>query len=300
MSEEGILRAGCDQGVHVALQRAHTDRRDGCAGEHERNGSQITRDHHSQTPDGAQGVAHEIELVHASEFRDQSRGEQESDDHRNIDRPGENAQEVGIFQHIGHVVDSHVQGRCIDLHENIGRADHQVIFVLDQQLEGIDQGIFLLGICLFLNFLTFRKLFRGKLSDRHYGECVGDNAYDGVDDRHCAPRCRAAAEVGHQSDRDGLDQHAGAESKHKADGTHLDTLMVVFGDQGCQGGVGNVVGCVKSGIQKCVGDKEPGILDRGTGSCGNAEDRHKTDCAAEISVEHPRTGFSHPGVGLVN
>ena len=106
--------------------------------------------------------------------------------------------------------------------------------------------------------------------------------------------------MGDQADGNGLDQHAGAESEHEADGTHLHTFVVVFGDQGGQGRIGDVVGCIKARVQQCVGDEEPCILCLGTHIRGNAEDRHQADRAAKIAVKHPGPSLAHLCIGLID
>ena len=178
--------------------------------------------------------------------------------------------------------------------------DHQIILVLDKKLEGVNQGVFFFFAGFRLYFFSFRKLLRGKFFDRHDGESVGDHAYDGIDDRNSPPCGRAAAKVRHETDSDGLDQHAGAESEHEADGAHLHALMVVLGDQSCQSRVSDVVGCVEARVQQGVGNEEPGVLSRRAEISGNTEDRDKADRAAKISIEHPRSRLAHFGIGLID
>ena len=296
----GVLGASRDKSVHITLQRAHTDCGDCSADQHQRHGPEIACDDNAETAQCADGVAHQVELVHPAEFGDQRRREQQADDHRDIDEPGEYAQEVRVFEHISHVVDAHVQGRGINLHQNIGSADHQIILVFDQELEGVDESVLLLLAGGGLNFLAFRELFGRQFFDRHNGERVGDHTDNGVDDRHGTPCSRAAAKICNEADCDRLDQHAGAEGKHEADGAHLDALVVIFGDQGCQRRVRDVVGRIETGVEQRVGDEEPGVLGRRADIRGNAEDRDKADRAPKISIKHPRSCLTHLGVGLVD
>ena len=150
------------------------------------------------------------------------------------------------------------------------------------------------------HFFAFREFFRGQFFDGHDGERIGDHADDSVDDRNGTPCCRAAAEVCHETDSDGLDQHAGAEGEHETDGAHLDALVVVLGDQSCQGRVGDVVSRIEARVQQSIGDEEPGVLGCSAQIGGNTEDRHKADRAAEVSIEHPRPRLAHFCVGLVD
>ena len=296
----GIFRAGGDQGVHIALQRAHAHSRNGSARQHKRDRAQIAGDQDAQTSQSADGIAGEIQLIHAAPFRYQRRRKEQAYDHGNVDGPGEYAQKVGIFQDIGHIVNAHVQGGGINLHQDIRSADHQIVLVADQKAESIEQGVLLLFRRIGINFLPFRKFFRCQLSDGENGQGIGDHADDGIDDGHSPPRGRAAAEISDQSYRDGLDQHAGAKGEHETDGTHLDTLMVISGHQSGQGGISDVVGRIEARVQQCIGDKEPGVLGRSTYIGGDAENRHQADSASEIAVEHPGTRLAHLRMGLVD
>ena len=155
----GVLGAGSDQGVHVTLQRAHTEGGDGRTCQHQRNGTEVAGDDDAESSQCANRIAGEVKLVHAAPLGNKGRSEQKTDDHRDVDRPGENSEQVGILQDVGHEVDTHVESSGVDLHQDVGGADHQVIFVLNEKLERVDQSVFLLLGHFFLDFI-FSQFFR--------------------------------------------------------------------------------------------------------------------------------------------
>ena len=108
-----------------------------------------------------------------------------------------------------------------------------MILVADQKTERVRKTVLFFLLLLFSGVTLFQFL-RGQLLHGQNGKGVGDHAHNSVDDRHRPPGSRAAAELCHQADSDGLDQHAGTNGEHATAGTHLYTTVVVFGDQSGQ------------------------------------------------------------------
>ena len=298
--EVSVLGTCRDQSVHIALKRAHSDGRDGCTGEHQRDGAEVTGNDDTKSAEGADRIAGKIQTVHSAPFCDKGRSEQKTDDHRNVDSPGEDAEKVSVLQYVGHIVNAHVERRRINLHQDIGSADHQVIFILNKEFESVNQVVLFFFSRSFYFDFVIHQLLRRQFLDRKYRERVRYNAHDGVNDRNGTPCSGSASEIGDQTDSDRLDQHTGAESEHKADGAHLYALVIIFCDERCQSGIRDVVGCVEACVKKRVGDKEPCILSCRSEIRRYAENGDEAERAAEVAIEHPGTCFSHLCLGLVD
>ena len=52
---------------------------------------------------------------------------------------------IGVAQNVGHEVHAGPQHGREDLAENEDRHDQQVVLVRDQQLEGLDEGVLVVG-----------------------------------------------------------------------------------------------------------------------------------------------------------
>ena len=295
----GVLGTCCDQCIHISLQRAHADCRDSRESKHQRYGTQITRNDYTESSECSECVTCEVESVHTSPFGDQGRCEQKADNHRNINGPGENAEKVCIFKHICHIVNTHIQGSGINLHQNIGSTDHKIILILNEQFECIEQAVLLL-LARLLRDLRVVKFFRRKFLHGEDGNCVGNDTDDRIDDSNGSPGRGAASEIGYHADSDRLDEHAGSECEHESNRSHLHALMVVLRDKRCQCGISNVIRCIEAGVQQCIRDEEPRILGCRTDVCRNAENRHEAERASEETVEHPWARFSHLCVCLIN
>ena len=97
-----------------------------------------------------------------------------------------------------------------------------------------------------------------------------------------------------------MNNQAGGKSEDKAQGTHLNALIVILGNQSRQRAICNVVRSVEHSVEHGVGKEEEQILRCVTPFHGNGEDSYQTDTVADVGPEHPRTGFAHLGVGLVD
>ena len=131
------------------------------------------------------------------------------------------------------VVGTHADHGTIDLLQNVGDADHQVVFVGDQQLGSFDKTVLL----VFLDFGFIRgidKLFLRQLLDGENRERVDDQTDNGIDDSHGAPCFGSVAQCRDSQQCERLNGKAGGECEHEAVGTHLDSLGAVLGDKGSQ------------------------------------------------------------------
>ena len=197
------------------------------------------------------------------------------------------------------VVGTHADHGTIDLLQNVGDADHQVIFVGNQQLGSFDKTVLL----VFLDFGFIRgidKLFLRQLLDGENRERVDDQTDNGIDDSHGAPCFGSVAQCRDSQQCERLNGKAGGECEHEAVGTHLDSLGAVLGDKGSQGRVGDVVGRVEHSVQQGITDKEPCVLGKLAHAHGDGEDADQCDGAADVAVEHPRASLAQLGVRLVD
>ena len=249
------LGAGGNNGVHVALPRALTQCSDGREEEHHLDiaGTRITSHSNQRTGYGSKGIAADVQFVHTVHLGNEGRGKDQCDDQRNVDGPRKHAEQVLVAKDMGGVVGTHTDHGTVNLLQNVGDADHQVVFVGNQQLGSFDKTVLL----VFLDFGFIRgidQLFLRQLLDGENRERVDDQTDNGIDDSHGAPCFGGVAQCGDSQQRDGLDGKAGGECEHEAVGTHLNTLGAVLGDKGGQGRVGDVVGGVEHGIQQSVAD----------------------------------------------
>ena len=136
LRQPSVLGAGCDHGVHVALPRTLTQSSDCGKEQHQGNitAAHITCHSDQSTGNGCQSIAHDVQLVHSAPFGNQRRGEYQSDDQRNIDCPREHAKQILVAENIGCIVGAHADHGTVDLLQNVGDANHHIVFVTNQQL----------------------------------------------------------------------------------------------------------------------------------------------------------------------
>lgn len=174
-----------------------------------------------------------------------------------------------------------------------------IIFVTNQQLCSLNQIVlFVLLDFLFVGGIhqfAFRQFLYGE-----NGEGVDKQTDDGVDDCNSAPTGSTTAQCRNSTQRDGLDEQAGGKGEHETPRTHLDLLCAVLRDKSGQGGISDVVGGVEHGVQQGISDQEPCVLCKLSQIGRDGEDCHQRDGAANVAVQHPRTGFAHFGVRFVN
>ena len=144
------------------------------------------------------------------------------------------------------------------------------------------------------------QFFFGKLLDGEYGDGIHHKSDHCVDDCNISPTFHTAAAPvnGFHSYR--LDQEACAECEDKADGTHLYSLVAVFGDECGQCRIGDVVCGVEYGIEQCVGDEEICIFCDIPPCCRNCKNCSQHHTAADVGKQHPRTSLAELRFGFVN
>ena len=106
--------------------------------------------------------------------------------------------------------------------------------------------------------------------------------------------------MGNKAEGDSLDDGAGGESKDETQGTQLNALVFIAGNQSSQRRVCDVIGGVETGIQHHVEDEEECILCNLAPGGGNGKDCKQADAAAQIRPKHPGACLTHLGVGFVN
>ena len=104
----------------------------------------------------------------------------------------------------------------------------------------------------------------------------------------------------HQAEGNCLDDGAGGECEDEAEGTQLNTLVFILGNQSGQCGVSDVVCGVEAGVQHHIEDEEESVLCGLAPGSGNGEDCEQADTAAQVRPQHPGTGLTHLGLGLVD
>ena len=141
----------------------------------------------------------------------------------------------------------------------------------------------------------FRQLLDGENRDG-----VDHQADDRVDDSGPLPALSAAAHGSHKAHSHSLDNQAARIGEDETQGTHLNALAVILGDQSGQRTVGDVVGSVEHTVQHRIGNEEEGVLGALAPVHGDGETRSQADAVADVGPEHPRTSLAHLGLGLVD
>ena len=233
LRQPSVLGAVGDNGIHVALPRALTQCSNSREEEHHLDiaGAKIAGHGNERAGHGSKGIAADVQFVHTVHLGNEGRGKDQCDDQRNVDGPGEHAEQVLVAKDMSSVVGTHADHGTVDLLQNVGDADHQVVFVGDQQLGGFDKTVLL----VFLDFGFIRgidQFFLRQFLDGEKRERVDDQTDNSVNDSHSAPGFASVAQRGDRQQCDGLDGKAGGEREHESIGTHLDTPGAVPGDKG--------------------------------------------------------------------
>ena len=154
LRQPSVLGAGGNNSVHVALPRALPRALTQCSNSREEEhhldiaGTRITSHSNQRTGYGSKGIAADVQFVHTVHLGNEGRGKDQCDDQRNVDGPREHAEQVLVAKDMSSVVGIHTDHGTIDLLQNVGDADHQVVFVGDQQLGSFDKTVLL----VFLDF----------------------------------------------------------------------------------------------------------------------------------------------------
>ena len=235
LRQPSVLGAGCDHGVHVALPRTLTQSSDCGKEQHQGNitAAHITCHSDQCTRNRCQSIAHYIQLIHSIPLCNQGRGEHQCDDQRNVDCPREYTEQILVAKDVGCIVGAHADHGTVDLLQNVGDANHHIIFVTSQQLCSLNQIVlFVLLDFLFVGGIhqfAFRQFLHGE-----NGEGVDKQTDDGVDDCNSAPTGSTTAQCRNSTQRDGLDEQAGGKGEHETPRTHLDLFGTVLRDESSQ------------------------------------------------------------------
>ena len=294
LRQPSVLGAGCDHSVHVALPRTLTKSCDCSKEQHQGHiaAAHVTSYSNQCTRNRCQSIAHDVQLVHSAPFGNQRRGEYQSDDQRNIDCPREHAKQILVAKDVGCIVGAHADHGTVDLLQNVGDANHHIIFVTSKQLCSLNQIVlFVLLDFLFVGGIhqfALRQFLHGE-----NGEGVDKQTDDGVDDCNSAPTGSTTAQCRNSTQRDGLDEQAGGKGEHETPRTHLDLFGTVLRDESSQCRVSNVVGSVEYSVQQSICDQEPCVLCKLSQIGRDGENCHQRNGTANVAVQHPRTGFAH-------
>ena len=301
LRQPSVLGAGCDHGVHVALPRTLTKSCDCGKEQHQGHiaAAHVTSCSNQCTRNRCQSIAHYIQLIHSIPLCNQGRGEHQRDDQRNVDCPREYTEQILVAKDVGCIVGAHADHGTVDLLQNVGAANHHIIFVASKQLCSLNQIIlFVLLDFLFVGGIhqfAFRQFLHGE-----NGEGVDKQTDDGVNDCNSAPAGSTTAQCRNSTQRDGLDEQAGGKGEHEAVRTHLDLLCAVLRNKSGKGRISDVVGGVEHGVQQRVRNQEPCVLCKLTEIRGNCKNSHQRDGAADVAVQHPRTSLAHLRVRFVD
>ena len=80
----------------------------------------------------------------------------------------------------------------------------------------------------------------------------------------------------------------------------MHALLIISGDERRESRIRDVICGVKSRIEQRIRDEKPDVLGQLSHTGRDAEDRDETHGAAEVAVEHPRSGLPHPALRLVD
>ena len=277
-------------GVHVALPRSLTKGSNGREKKHHLDvaGACVTSHGNKCAGHGGKGITADVQLIHTVHLGNKSRGKDQCDNQRDVDGPREHAEQIFVTENMSGVIGAHTDHSAVNLLQNVGDTNHQVIFVGHQQLGSLDETVFL----IFLDFgfiSSIYKFFFRQFLDGENRKRIDNQTDDGVDDSHRAPCLGSVPQSRNRQQCDGLNGKAGGKRKHEAIGTHLNTLGAILGDERGQSGVGNIVGGVEHSVQQSIADEKPCVLSKLAHIHGNGEDANQRDGTADISVEHPRT-----------
>ena len=84
---------------------------------------------HSESPGDGNDVAQDVDAIHAPVFAHNVGRDHESDDERDVDGPGEGAQEAFVTEDVLHEEDTHVEHGREDLREQEDHQNNQVVLV---------------------------------------------------------------------------------------------------------------------------------------------------------------------------
>ena len=301
LRQPSIFRASSNHSVHIALPRTLTKSCDCSKEQHQGHiaAAHVTSYSNQCTRNRCQSIAHYIQLIHSIPLCNQGRGEHQCDDQRNVDCPREHAKQILVAENIGCIVGAHADHGTVDLLQNVGDANHHIIFVASKQLCSLNQIVlFVLLDFLFVGGIhqfAFRQFLHGE-----NGEGVDKQTDDGVDDCNSAPTGSTTAQCRNSTQRDGLDEQAGGKGEHETPRTHLDLFGTVLRDESSQCRVSNVVGSVEYSVQQSICDQEPCVLCKLSQIGRDGENCHQRNGTANVAVQHPRTGFAHLRMRFVN
>ena len=291
-----MLGAGCDQCVQVALQRSDADGRDCGESDHQREAAHVGGYHNADSSQGGQYIAPDVQLIHTAHFLNHIGKYRKRNDHSDIDTQRQVAEQPLVAQDVLGIISTHANDGSVELGQNVAAGDDHIVLVLQQKLEGLQEGqLVLLFPFLFHFVISLRKLLDGE-----YGQGVCNQAEDRVNDGDQSPTHDTAAKPAHCKDGNGLNDDLGCKCEDEAEGTDLNTLAGVLGDQCGQRCVCDVVCGEENCIQQSVGQEEENVLCGLAPAGGNGEASNQSDCTADIGPEHPGTGFAHLGFGLID
>ena len=113
-------------------------------------------------------------------------------------------------------VGAHTDNRCVELSQDVAAADDDIVLILQQKLEGLQEGQLMLFFSFFVHFLIcFRQLFDGK-----YGVGVGNQTDDCVDNSDHSPANHTAAEPVHCEDSNSFNDDLGCKCEDEARGLY--------------------------------------------------------------------------------
>ena len=301
LRQPSIFRASSNHSVHIALPRTLTKSCDCSKEQHQGHiaAAHVTSYSNQCTRNRCQSIAHYIQLIHSIPLCNQGRGEHQCDDQRNVDCPREYTEQILVAKDVGCIVGAHADHGTVDLLQNVGDANHHIIFVTSKQLCSLNQIVlFVLLDFLFVGGIhqfAFRQFLHGE-----NGEGVDKQTDDGVDDCNSAPTGSTTAQCRNSTQRDGLDEQAGGKGEHETPRTHLDLFGTVLRDESSQCRVSNVVGSVEYSVQQSICNQEPCVLCKLSQIGRDGENCHQRNGTANVAVQHPRTGFAHLRMRFVN
>ena len=296
LSTHGVLGCGRNQSVDIACYRAGKQTCNCRGNQHERNVQGKSGNDKEHTEHRRSTVTEEVDFPHSLKLLYQERRNCQTDDHRHHLRCGECTQHSVASQHVSAPVCTNAGDTSLDVHQHIEDSDHDKVLVLKQQLQRLHKGNLLVHTC----GCSCGKFLRRQLLYGEYGDRVYDQSDDSVDNCHVSPSCRAAAESSRKTYRYRGYHHVGSQREHETDGPHLHSLVGILRDQRGQRSVSDVVGGVEDYVQQHVHDEEVCVLCCLSHSHRHREQQHQTDAVTDLGPQHPGTGFTHLGVGLIH
>ena len=180
----------------------------------------------------------------------------------------------------------------------VDTADQDKVLVGQQELCGFNVADLLGGLFISL-FVVFQFGLRQFL-DRKDGDGVNSQTDETIDNCHHLPALCATAQSGNGVNSDCLDDQAGCISEDKAEGTHLNLLVTILGDQSGQSAVSDIIGSEEDCVQHGVGDEEECILSGFAPLHGDGKAANETEDIADVGPQHPGTGLTHLAAGTVD